>query len=233
MAHRSGSNPEGCMGKAGVMVCPECDLLLEGMEVEPGRKLVCPRCRCRLLAPVANSVEKTLALSLTGLLLFFPGIFLPLLSLDIIGLESSGSIFTSARALVETGYVFTGVAVFLTSILIPIIKLMILFLVSLQIFFKRADRSTIFMFRSYKFLDEWGMLEVYMIGILVTIIKLLHMAKVQYDAGFYCFIGLLSATILSSVFLDEHHFWKEIARQTGACRESAPEPGSLGQEAGG
>ncbi len=224
------------MGSIRPIVCPDCDLLLEPVEVRPGQKLVCPRCNCTLRAPVANSVEKTLALSLTGLIMFLPGIFLPLLSLDIIGLESSGSIFSSATALVETGYVFTGVAVFLTSILIPAIKLCILFLVSFQILAGRSDRSTIFMFRTYKFLDEWGMLEVYMIGILVTIIKLLHMAKIQYDAGFYCFIGLLSATILSSVFLDEHQFWEKIHRQVTAREPAEREVGSkveAGQEAGG
>jgi paraquat-inducible protein A len=224
------------MGVGHPIVCPDCDLLLEPVEVSPGHKLVCPRCNCTLRAPVANSVEKTLALSLTGLIMFFPGIFLPLLSLDIIGLESSGSIFSSATALVETGYVFTGVAVFLTSILIPAIKLLILFLVSLQVLAGRSDRSTVFMFRAYKLLDEWGMLEVYMIGILVTIIKLLHMAKIQYDAGFYCFIGLLSATILSSIFMDEHQFWEKIHRQVTAGRQAEAEIGSkagAGQEVAG
>ncbi len=193
-----------------LVVCPDCDLVLRYREPEPGQRLCCPRCNCTLSAPVENSVEKTMALSLTGLFLFFPAIFLPLLTLDILGLESTGSIFSSARAMVESGFVFTGVAVFLTSIVIPFVKLLLLFLVSLQLYLSRGDISTVFMFKVYRRLDEWGMLEVYMIGILVTVIKLLHMAKIEYDVGFFCFIGLLSATLLSSSFLDENYYWKEI-----------------------
>jgi len=196
-----------------LVVCPDCDLVLRYKEPEPGHKLCCPRCNCTLSAPVENSVEKTMALSLTGLFLFFPAIFLPLLTLDILGLESTGSIFSSARAMVESGFVFTGVAVFLTSIVIPFMKLLLLFMVSLQLHLARGNDSTVFMFKAYKWLDEWGMLEVYMIGILVTVIKLLHMAKIEYDVGFFCFIGLLSATLLSSSFLDENHYWKEIEKQ--------------------
>ncbi len=201
-----------------IVVCPDCDLLLEKSRSKPGYKIICPRCGCILAAPVKNSVEKTMALSLTGLFLFPPAIFLPLLTLDILGLESSGSIYASAKAMVESGFWFTGTAVFVTSIVVPCIKLLLLFLVSLQIQTGKSDASTVFMFKAYRRLDEWGMLEVYMIGILVTIIKLLHMAKIEYDIGFFCFIGLLSATLLSSSFLDENYYWDKIHAQLGSRR---------------
>ena len=170
-----------------------------------------------------------MALALTGLLLFPPAVFLPLLTLDVLGLESSGSIFSSARAMVESGYLFTGVAVFVTSMVVPFIKLLLLFIVSVQIRMSRSGKSTICMFRAYKRLDEWGMLEVYMIGILVTIIKLLHMAKIQYDVGFFCFIGLLSATLLSSFFLDEVFYWSRMEAQAG--QYLSPEASSVGSPA--
>jgi len=133
--------------------------------------------------------------------------------------------------MVQSGFVFTGIAVFLTSMVIPFIKLLLLFLVSLQLYLSRGDASTVFMFKAYKKLDEWGMLEVYMIGIFVTIIKLLHMAKIEYDVGFFCFIGLLSATLLSSAFLDESCYWSGIEAQTAKrTRDTVPTDGSLAGE---
>jgi len=94
-----------------------------------------------------------------------------------------------------------------------LIKLVMLFAVAGIIHTGRATRKTAVMFRYYQHLDEWGMLEVYMIGILVTIIKMLHMAHVEYDVGFYCFIGLLAATLGSAAVLDKNRFWKLIDRQ--------------------
>jgi uncharacterized paraquat-inducible protein A len=52
-----------------------------------------------------------------------------------------------------------------------------------------------------------------MVGILVTIIKMYHLAHIQYDAGFFCFIGLLWVALGSSVVLDEHLFWRLIEQK--------------------
>ncbi len=196
-----------------IMLCPECDLLLEAKTVHDGEKLLCPRCKAELDSPKSNSVEKVLALTSAGLLMYAPAIFLPLLTFDAAGIESSGSIADSFMALMDTGFYFTGIMVFLTAILIPLVKLIMLFSVAALVYTGRSTRKTAVMFRYYHHLDEWGMLEVYMIGILVTIIKMLHMAHVNYDVGFYCFIGLLAATLGSSALLDKNHFWNEIDRQ--------------------
>ena len=205
-----------------LILCPDCDLAIKNVQVEEGKRVLCPRCGRNLISPVSNTVEKTLALSIAGLLLFIPAIFLPLLDFDVIGLESSGSIWDSAIALVNSGFYFSGIAVFVTSIFVPLIKLLILLQVSFQLYISRAGALTIYLFRTYKHLDEWGMLEVYMISVLVTIIKMLHMARIQYDTGFICFILLLIITIFSSLFLDEHFFWKEIYKITANKAKSSP-----------
>ncbi len=196
-----------------VLLCPECDLLLKPMPVKAGEKLICPRCGAVLDSPKDNSPEKVLALTITGMFLFFPAVFFPLLTFDAAGLESSGSIFESFIALFHSGFYFTAIMVFLTAIFIPAVKLAALFWVTALIYTGRATRKTGILFRYYHNMDEWGMLEVYMIGILVTIIKMLHMAHVQYDIGFYCFIGLLAATLGSTAAIDQNYFWQEIDRQ--------------------
>ncbi len=196
-----------------IILCPDCDLLLEKVPVESGCRLVCPRCGCVLVSPKENSVEKTMALTVAGLLMYIPANFLPLLTFDAAGLKSTGSIWESWLSLADSGFVFTGVMVLLTSILIPLVKLLILLAVTIAIHLGRSTRATALLFRWYHHLDEWGMLEVYMIGILVTIIKMLHMAHVEYDTGFFCFIGLLSATLCSSAAMDVNLFWEEIGRQ--------------------
>ncbi|HIE07393.1 MAG TPA: paraquat-inducible protein A, partial [Desulfarculaceae bacterium] len=64
--------------------------------------------------------------------------------------------------------------------------------------------------RIYVHLDEWAMFEVFMIGILVTIIKMHHMAHIHYDIGLFCFVGLLAATLGSSMMMDKDEFWNLI-----------------------
>ncbi len=223
----SAGNKKVTLNPEDVFLCPDCDLVIPRASVKPGEKLCCRRCGCVLDSPVENSAEKTMALSLTGLLLFVPAIFLPLLTLDILGLESTGSIYASVHSLLESGFVFTGFAVLLTSIVIPLLKLMLLFIVSLQVHMHKCDGNTVSMFRLYNRLDEWGMLEVYMIGILVTIVKLFHMASIAYNTGFFCFIGLLAATLLSSSMLDENYYWNTIYEACQNRDESLDRTGAL------
>ncbi|HID96920.1 MAG TPA: paraquat-inducible protein A [Thermodesulfobacteriaceae bacterium] len=191
-----------------VILCPACDLLLEKVSAAPDQSVICPRCATKLYAPRNNSLNRTLALTITGLILFAPANLLPLLTMEAIGIEDSGSIVESFLGLYEKGYYFVAVMVMLTSLVIPLIKLGLLLNVTLCLRLRRYPEWLPWAFRTYLNLDEWGMLEVYMIGILVTIIKMYHMAHIHYDLGFYCFIGLLISTLGSSAAMDEHHFWE-------------------------
>ena len=205
-----------------IIICPACDLVLRRTEVEVGERLICPRCGETLRTPKANSVEKALALSLTGLFLFFPAIFKPLMTLQVAGLEHAGSVWSSALEMIKGGYPSAGIMVLLTAVIIPLIKLLLLFWTSVEIYLRRQGPHTAQLFRLYHHLDEWGMLEVYLIGILVTIIKLMHMASIRYDLGFWCFIGLMATVLGSSLVIDEEVFWEALDRRNQAFREVKP-----------
>lgn len=196
-----------------VMACPDCDLLLRQIGLARGHKAVCPRCGHMLYSAKKDSVDKTLALSLAGLILYLPANFMPLMTLDTLGLEKSASIYDGVIALYQHKYVFVAIMVVLTSLVFPLIKLSLLFMVSLALKMRFFPAGLVHLMRCYHHLDEWGMLEVYMVGILVTIVKMYHMAHIQYNAGFFCFVGLLWVALGSTVVLDEHLFWRLIERK--------------------
>jgi paraquat-inducible protein A len=61
-------------------------------------------------------------------------------------------------------------------------------------------------------MDEWGMLEICMLGILVSIIKLKDLAQISYGIGLFCFVLLLTISLVASVTLDEHKYWSLIKK---------------------
>jgi paraquat-inducible protein A len=89
----------------------------------------------------------------------------------------------------------------------------LLFISSVSIACGHVSKNVIGLFRFYNHLSEWGMVEVYMLGILVSIIKMYSMAKIHYDLGFFCFIGLVLLTIWSSTVVDHRRFWILIEQQ--------------------
>lgn len=213
-----------------ITVCPDCDLIVatRPLTVPVGSQAVCPRCRCRLYTAKKNTVTRTLALSVTALLLFFPAHFMLLLHLETLGLFDQGTVFDSMHALYREKYLFVALMVLLTALLIPLAKLSLLFLVSLgisrQVFLRHLHRF----FRWYIHLEEWGMTEVYLIGILVTVIKMSSTADISYETGFFFFIALSFAIVGCIFCLDKHHYWQTIEklqnRKNGVAVKDTPAP---------
>lgn len=195
--------------------CPECDALLYPALPEIGEKAHCPRCGLLLERPRKNSVERTLALSIAGLALFFPANFLPLVGIQVLGNTRDGVLFSGVVSLMAENMWGVALLVLLSSILFPALNIALSLLISAHLFFDRPDRRLPLWMRTLQHLDEWAMLEVYMLGIIVAVVKLSDMAELRFGFGLYAFIGLLIVTSLLASSLDKVLFWRRIDELLG------------------
>jgi paraquat-inducible protein A len=190
--------------------CHGCDLLVEEGHIPLRSKAICPRCGSLLYEPKENTVNNTLALVITGLLLLWPAISMPMMEMTIIGDTSFNTLLNAVIKIYEAGYAWVAFMVFLTSILAPSAKLFVLLIVLLHIKFKRHTKLLPLLFRYYVKLDVWEMLDVYMIAMLVSVIKLFDIAAIHGGLGLYSFVGLLLTSILVTVKLDKKQIWEGI-----------------------
>jgi paraquat-inducible protein A len=197
------------------IACKDCDLLIERVDTPPGDKALCPRCENPLYQRRQQGIERTLALAITGLLLFIPANLLPVMSLQLIGHETSTTIYEGSLVLFREGLYWTALLVFSASVVIPLCKLLLMLFVSGTLQLGRSSRLLPYAMRYYHHIDEWGMLEVYMLSVLVAVVKLKGMASVIPDVGLYCFIGLLLVTTLMSSLLDQDDVWERIEHSQG------------------
>jgi paraquat-inducible protein A len=190
--------------------CKGCDLLHVIAPPVPGQFYECDRCGATLASGSKNSIDRVLILSLSGLLLYPPAMLLPLITLSSIGFTQEGNVIQSAASFWHSGYYVVALMVFCSAIIFPFLKLILPFTLALSL---KLNRSNTFLKNSLKFLthlEEWGMVEVYLLGILVTLIKISGMASITYDYGFFCFIGLVLLTMATSVNLDRALFWSRL-----------------------
>ena len=189
-------------------VCPGCDLLLDEIKLTQHHSVICPRCSRRLHREHPNSVQRSLALAATGMLLYLPANFSPFLTFNVLGSDRSGSLFPSTLSMFVQGQHLVGTMVILTGFVFPLLTLSLLFWVSGGLFLGwKANWMPDFM-RWYQHLTEWAMTDVYLIGVFVTIIKISHMAKIHFDVGFFCFMGLVITTVAAQTSVDKPLFWK-------------------------
>jgi paraquat-inducible protein A len=195
---------------SGLTACHVCDLLVEKQHILPGSKTVCPRCGTTIDDPKADTVNKTLAVVITGLILWWPANFMPILTMTIIGNTSDNTLMGGVIDLYRGGFYWVSLVVFVCSVLAPSAKFFLLLIVLLHIKLDHYSRLLTTLFRFYGYLDSWGILEVYMISVLVSITKLVDLASIHPGLGLYCFVGLLLTSILAASNLDKERIWESI-----------------------
>lgn len=183
---------------------------MTNVEPLPGQKILCPRCGHVLARYSKDPVTKGLALSITGLFLILPALFLDLVTFNKLGLSEGGNVFQTVAAFIEQEFYFVALVVFLGSMFFPLLKLALLFSVTLSLKLKKYFPALPTLFKLYCHLDEWAMLEVYLLGILVTVIKMYHSTDIVFNTGFYCFIALVFIIIAASHSVNKKRFWKII-----------------------
>ncbi|MFH0782707.1 MAG: paraquat-inducible protein A [Pseudomonadota bacterium] len=200
--------------------CPDCDLLLRRAQAPSGYSLICPRCGRTISRGTTASISKALALSITGLFLYLPAMLLPLMTFKSFGFSGSANILESILNFYRNDYYFVSLMVLLSAVIFPLILLITIFFIAFQLHKKTYPSSLKFLFRLHLHLEEWAMIEVYLLGILVTIIKMNGSSDIDYHSGIFCFSCLVLITLAISTIVDRDLFWREIDNQ-GRNKETA------------
>ncbi|QIH08151.1 MULTISPECIES: paraquat-inducible protein A [unclassified Pseudomonas] len=196
-----------------LIACHECDLLMRREPLAAGEKSCCPRCGYELAAHRHQWRRRCFALVLTALLLYIPANFLPIMHLTLLGQTRSDTLWTGVVGLYDSGMQGVAILVLLSSMVIPLLKLLCQLLVLLSLHFRIALRTGMLLYRSYHHLREWGMLEVYLIGILVSIVKLVDIADLSLGIGLACFVALLLTQIWLEMSMSPHQVWDALAEE--------------------
>jgi len=215
-----------------LLLCGGCDLLMEAVALPRGHTLYCPRCGKRLHRWKNNSVVRTLAISLTGLLLFLPANFMPLLTFDVMGMQTSASLFASTLSMFDQKQYLVGLVVVFCGFIFPLVLLGMIFSVSFGLARGWRYRWLAENLKAIHHLREWAMPDVYLIGVFVTIIKMRHMAEINFNIGLFCFIGLVLCTIGCQGTMDRHLFWRLLDRKEHDSLPIANRNAQTGLEAG-
>lgn len=204
------------------IACHECDALLADVALPAGKKLVCPRCNCTLRKPVRDPVNRGLALSLTSLTLMVPAFFMPIMTFNMLGLDTVDTMVKGVLHLFQAGFWWMALLVLFCSILAPMLENLLVLLICLLSQARRYGGLLITLLKVQSRIRRWAMLEVYMLGILVAYVKMIDSGQVHMGIGMICFTGMLLATTLNTVMFDTHSIWENVGRYRGGLHENRP-----------
>ncbi|MBL7180672.1 MAG: paraquat-inducible protein A [Desulfobacterales bacterium] len=170
----------------------------------------CTRCGALLYRRKRNSLDRSLSMALAGLILFILCNTHPFLALKREGLVQQTTIITGVQELYRQDMWGLALLVLFTSILAPLIQLSGMLYVLLPLKFNRLPWMLPVVFRIQQKMQPWAMMEVFMLGILVSLVKLAKTATVVPGIALYAFVALIFVLAAASASLEPGVVWEKL-----------------------
>lgn len=193
-----------------LLVCDECDLLLREQPIGSGDVALCSRCGHVLLRHQPDGLKRCLAFSLTAAVLFVISNSFPIVGLTSQGLVSSTSLLGMVSMLFEDEMFFVAGLVFVTTFLMPALEITAFLFLLLPMRLGHRPPKLSAVFRIMHLSQPWAMVEVFMLGLLVTISKLNAMATVIPEIALWSFVLLMFSLTAAAANFDSRSFWEQI-----------------------
>jgi len=191
-----------------LIACHECDLIHRTRPLPDGGVAYCVRCGAVLYRRKKDSLNRALSLTIAGLILFVVANTNPLLALKKGDLVQQTTLIAGAKELYAQGMETLALLVLFTIILAPLAHLVGMLYVLLPLRFNRLPQNLPIVLRLVQSLQPWGMVEIFMLGILVSVIKLAKMAEITPGIGLYSLLVFALVMAASAASLDPHLIWK-------------------------
>jgi len=160
-----------------------------------------------------GSLHRTAAFSLAALILYIPANIFPILHLEIYGAVSENTVWDGVVKFYQDGNYVIALIVLLASILIPLLKLMGLFVlvVTSALPFSRGKQARTWIYKVIDVVGRWAMLDVFVVAIWVAVVKMGQLATVTPGPGLLPFGGVVVFTLLASASFDPQLIWNREA----------------------
>jgi len=197
--------------QAGALVsCHECDRLHRREAIPPRARADCSRCGAELYRNVPDSLDRTLACHLAALVLLLLSVSYPFLGMKVGGLVQQNHLYSGALTLYELGMGSLGLVVALTSIFFPIIVVLGMIYVLLPVRFGFVPSGIGPVYRTVHALEPWSMVGVFLMGTLISIVKLKSMAAVLPGVGLFSFAGALILLTAARSNFEPSDLWARV-----------------------
>lgn len=216
-----------------LIACHECDLLQRECEVPPGGKAQCARCGALLYRNVPDTVNRSMALTLTAAIAFVVANVYPFVTISAAGRAVQATIFGSILEMWKQGMALVAPMVFLNAIAVPGASILATGYVLVRM--RRGGRPghLIEVLRLLQLFKPWGMMEVFLLGLLVSVVKLGSYARVAPDVALWAIGTMVLLTAAIATVFDPRFVWIWIdserqrrRRASGRSSGGSPEEGS-------
>ena len=175
----------------------------------PPPHYACSRCGSRLHLRKPNSLEFTWALLITSAVLYIPANAYPMMITTSLGQTHASTIIGGMLELWQHGSEPIAVVIFVASVLVPIIKMLILVLLTCMAQHPgplSAQQKTR-LYRLTELIGRWSMVDVFVVAIMVALIQSGNLMSVLPGPAALAFCAVVITTMLAAMAFDPRLLW--------------------------
>ena len=202
--HASSQDPAQDLHR--LVACEYCDALYERTALAPGERATCLRCGGLLYRESTHAYRRLLPLVMTALILFLISNTYPIVEMDLKGVRTETTLWGAVMALHSDHMTLVAMLVFGTTILFPLSEMLMMCYLLVPMARHRMPAGFDRIVRGIRQTRPWGMIEVFMIGVLVTVVKLSTMAQVIPGVALWSF-GALVVVLAAMLSFDPRDLW--------------------------
>ena len=185
-----------------LVACQDCDLLQRETALPPGGVAVCGRCGAVLYRNNPGNIERTLALTLAAAVLFAISNIFPIVGIESQGNRNASTLFEAVLTLWNDHMELVAGLVCMTTIVIPAFEL------AVMIILLAMPRPAPLILRLVLAIRPWAMVEVFMLGLLVSVQKLSHLATIEPGIALWSFAALMVLFAALTATFNVHDLWR-------------------------
>lgn len=190
-----------------LIACHECDILQRETALRVGEMQTCRRCGAVLFKNAPDGLERALACLIGAAILFVVSSTFPIVSLELQGNRTTATLLGTVHTLYSQDMTLVAALVLLTTLLMPALEIFakLYMLVPLHLGFTPPGFSSVF--RMMQGVRQWGMIDVFIIGILVSLVKLADLAVIVPGIAIWSFASMVILLAAAAMFFDSHALW--------------------------
>ncbi len=192
--------------------CPSCDLVLEIPHLNAKQVAVCPTCNTKLSVSQDSQDSTVVALSLSAIVMLLSSMFYPFLSFTSSGITQTITLPDAARILFNYDNDFLGLFIDLSIMGLPMLLLLLIIPLHLGLlktlpygWGKRLLKTTFA-------LEPWIMSEIFLIGVMVSMVKIMSMADIEFGVSFFSYVAFVICFIATTAKLNKHSLWSQLKK---------------------
>ncbi len=192
------------------VACHLCDTLHRLHHLKEGQQAICSNCGSVLAQNRRHSLARTLSFSMAAVIFIVLLHSFPIVTMELLGNKTELTLIAAIQALISLHDYSLASLIAIFTVIAPSFFTFGLIYVIWPLRFGRSLPGAFTLNIWIQRMQQWSMLEVFLLGFIVSLLKLGHIAEIHFGVGLWSLIFLVICLAASMSSIDNKELWDRL-----------------------